>query len=319
MRLRTIPTDAYARDILPVTAPLWAGTRDLATYKKQTSDLARSTYGRRNYRTVGLFDGGHWLASCKRYQRIFHFGAARLRAVGFGAVFTPSPLRGRGYATAMLALLMDEARAEDFDVAYLFSDIRPAFYRTLGFIECPSHDFTMRSDALPAERIRSRRIDDRDWGDVARCFRRLQSGEPWRLERSPAMWSWVRMRLQQRSQNRSAHIVTLAAASKGRVVAYVIGDRRPRKDTFFLDELGWSAEAGSVAIGPLLRNAAGDLRKISGWLPPSCALAPVHKYRIRARKDAILMMAPFSARGRRLVKVASAETARDAVWSTDHI
>ena len=319
MRLRTIPTEKYASGVLPVTASLWAGARDLSTYVRQTNELARSAYARRNYRTVGLFDDGDWLASCKRYERTIRFDAKRLRAVGFGAVFTPRALRGHGYATTMLAMLMDEARERGLDLAYLFSDIHPAFYAALGFKECPSQAFTMASDLLPGERMRSRTITNADWGGVAQCFRMLQSRERWRFERTTAVWDWVRMRIRQRAENRAAQMVTLAVRARQRVIAYVIGQRQPAKDVFMLDEIGWSGILGQAVIGPLLRNAAGDMRRISGWLPPASALAPLQKYRTRRRTDAILMMAPFTTEGRRLVAAASSDSAKDAVWSTDHI
>ncbi|MBV9148667.1 MAG: GNAT family N-acetyltransferase [Candidatus Eremiobacteraeota bacterium] len=319
MRLRTIPIEKYAGAVLPVTASLWAGQRDLQTYVRQTNELARSSYGRRNYRTVGLFEDNDWLASCKRYERTIDFNGKRLRAVGFGAVFTPQALRGQGYATTMLALLMDEARQRRLDLGYLFSDIHPAFYAALGFQECPSHTFTMASDSLPTDRVRSGRIEDSDWRDVARCFRALESAERWRIERSAAVWDWIRVRVRQRAENRTAQMVALAVRAKRRVIAYVIGQRQPLKDVFMLDELGWNGSAGRAAVAPLLRNAAGDLRRISGWLPPSSAIAPLHRYRTRKRTDAILMMAPLSARARHFVEVASGDSATDAVWSTDHI
>ena len=311
--------DRYAGAVLPLTASLWAGQRDLQTYVRQTNELARSSYGRRDYRTVGLFEGGDWLASCKRYERKIDFNGMRLAAVGFGAVFTPRPLRGHGYATTMLALLMDEARNRGLDLAYLFSDIHPAFYAALGFRECPSHSFTMASDSLPADRVRSGRIDNSDWADVARCFRTMQSAELWRIARTAAVWDWIRTRIRQRAENRAAQMVTLAVRAKRRVIAYVIGQRQPQKDAFVLDEFGWNGLEGKAVIGPLLRNAAGDLRRISGWLPPSCAIAPLQKYRTRKRTDAILMMAPLTGRARRLIVAASGDSAADAVWSTDHI
>ena len=319
MRLRTIPTDSYAGAVLPVTASLWAGQRDLQTYVRQTNELARSSYGRRNYRTVGLFEGSDWIASCKRYERKVDLDGMRLGAVAFGAVFTPRALRGQGYATTMLALLLDEARKRGLDLAYLFSDIHPAFYAALGFRECPSHSFTMASDSLSADRVRSRRIDDSDWHDVARCFRAMQSAERWGIERSAAVWGWIRTRIRQRAENRAAQMVTLAVRAKRRLIAYVIGQRQPQKDMFVLDEFGWNGVEGRAVIGPLLRNAAGDLRRIGGWLPPSSAIAPLQKYRTRKRTDAILMTVPLTARARRLIVAACGDSATDAVWSTDHI
>ncbi len=319
MRLRTISPEAYAHDILPVTASLWAGARDLPTYKRQTSELAHSTYGRRHYRTIGLFDGGNWLASCKRYQRTIQFEGHRLQGVGFGAVFTPSRLRGRGYATTMLAMLMDEAKAQAFDVAYLFSDIRPAFYRVLGFKECPSSVFAMRSDSLTARRLRCSTIENTDWRDIAKCFRLLQSQEAWGLERSPAVWDFIRLRIAQRSEHRSAQMVALVLRAKRRVIAYVIGQRQPQRDILLLDEFGWANIEGRSAIPTLLRSAAGDLRRITGWLPPASARVALPRITRRPRKTEILMVAALSKRGTQLAEVATRNSASDAAWASDHI
>jgi Acetyltransferase (GNAT) domain len=305
---------------LPLTAALWAGRRDLKTYVAQTNDLARSSYGRRFYRTAGLFEGKELLASCKRYERTTRLGSKSLRAVGFGAVFTPEHQRGKGYATAMLAMLMDEARTAGDDAAFLFSDIYPAFYATLGFKECPSSTFSMRSDSLKAERLRCSPIEDAEWHAIAQQFRTLQSGERWALARSGSTWwDWIRLRLRQRSEQPGAQIVALAARARRRVLAYVLGQRQPKKDVLTVDEFGWSGEEGRAALSALLKNAAGDLRRIAGWLPPAAARAALPRHTTRRRKDAILMIAPLSARGKQLVEIAGGNDARGGVWETDHI
>ncbi|HKU82002.1 MAG TPA: GNAT family N-acetyltransferase, partial [Candidatus Tumulicola sp.] len=163
MRLRDVQPETYAREVLPLTAPLWAGRRDFATYSTQVLEIARSPYGRRYYGTAGLFDGREMVASFKRYVRAAHLGLRRLRALGIGAVFTPEKFRGRGYASAMLASELDRARAAGFDVAYLFSDIAPQFYAQLGFAELPSREIVLASDRLPALRLAPARLEERDW------------------------------------------------------------------------------------------------------------------------------------------------------------
>ena len=63
MRLRELSAEAYAREVLPQTAELWAGRRSVEVYADQTLALATSAYGRRFYRTIGLYDGGSLVAS----------------------------------------------------------------------------------------------------------------------------------------------------------------------------------------------------------------------------------------------------------------
>jgi len=319
LHLRAIAATNYARKVLPLTASLWAGSRDLPTYIAQTTELARSSYGRRFYRTIGLFDGDDWLASCKRYERTMRVGSERLRAVGFGAVFTPPPARGKGYATMLLALLMDEARSAAFDAAYLFSDIHPAFYAALGFQEYASTVFSLRSDSLRAQRLRCSPLTGSDWDKIAQCYDASQRAEPWGFLRSRVVWNWIRLRARQRSEQCRAQSIALAARDKHRLIAYILGERYPKRDLLELDEFGWADEAGRAAIQTLLKNAAGDLRKIGGWLPPSSALELLPRHTKRKRRDAILMIAPLSGLGKRLGRIASGEGAADAVWPTDHI
>ncbi len=74
MQLREISSARYARDILPQTATLWAGRRTFDEYVAQTLEIARGTYGRRCYRTIGLYDGRVCVASFKRYERTIRDG-----------------------------------------------------------------------------------------------------------------------------------------------------------------------------------------------------------------------------------------------------
>ena len=78
--------------------------------------------------------------------------------------------RGRGYASVMLAAELDRARDAGCELAYLFSDIRPQFYATFGFVELPSRNLTLRADALPAQRVRPAQLAPADWNGVRRCF-----------------------------------------------------------------------------------------------------------------------------------------------------
>lgn len=58
-------------------------------------------------------------------------------AVGLANLFTPEPLRGRGYATRLLEGTLDHFEREGHAVFYLLSDIGPDFYARLGFRPLP--------------------------------------------------------------------------------------------------------------------------------------------------------------------------------------
>ena len=319
MRLRTISPEAYARDVLPLTAKLWAGRRTFEQYSAQTLELATSAYGRRHYRTVGLYDGRKLVASFKRYERTLRQGTRRLRAIGFGAVFTPDELRGRGYASFMLASALDAARAGGYDLAYLFSDIRPQFYAAVGFRALPSRELTLRADELPRERLQIATLERADLAGVRRCFERTEQRRGAAFERDETLWRWIAARIAHGSEHRTGRATNLAVRRGRTVRAYVLGVRAPERDAYGFDEFGFYDDAAAELVSALLRAAAGDMRRVVGWLPPDGARQTLPKGTTRKRNGATLMMAPLGSDGGRLVESLSAKSSGDFTWATDHV
>jgi GNAT superfamily N-acetyltransferase len=319
MQLREIAPEVYARDVLPLTAPLWAGRRSFDVYVEQTLETARSGYGRRHYRTIGLFDGATLLASFKRYERSVRDGEQQLHAIGFGAVYTPAEFRGRGYASVMLAAELDRARKAGYALAYLFSDIRPQFYTPFGFVELPSRDLTLRAGSLPAQRVRPAALAPGDWNGVRRCFTSCERARSYGFERSQSVWGWITMRIKHGSEHAAGHEFNLVVRRGRGVRAYVLGARVPGRDAYVVDEYGHAGEDSAALIPALLRAAAGDLRRIVGWLPPAGSRDLLPKGTTRKRKRSILMMVPLRSDGRRLVDRAAAERGGDFCWATEHI
>lgn len=319
MKLATIDAPTYARDVLPLTAELWAGRRDFETYVAQTNAVATCGYGQRHYRTVGLYDGSRLLASLKRYERTVHFGALRLRAVGIGGVFTPAEYRGRGYASAMLAMVLDDARAGGYDFAYLFSDIAPQFYTDIGFTALPSRSMSLRADGLAGSRIEVQRLEEDDWTGIRRCFDLGERLRPWGFTRTPLVWEWLRLRFLHNSEH-AVGVQTNLVVRRGRgIAAYILGVRAPEHDAYLVDEYGFADAEAALLVGPLFRAAAGDLRRIAGWLPPDPAREALARSSVRRRAKAIFMAAPLSRDGIAWLKLAGARKSSDGVWSTDHI
>lgn len=319
MQLRTIAPDAYARLVLPLSAALWAGRRDLQTYISQTAEIARGKYGRRFYRTIGLYDGTKLTASCKRYERTIRLGKERLRVVGIGAVYTPEALRGRGYASAMLGIILDDSRRHGYDAVYLFSDIRPRFYGDIGFRLQPSRTIQLRADTLARSRIEISRLEESDWRGVQRCFALVDRTRAWSFTRTPLVWDWVRTRLAHGSEHPRGATANFVIREHGIVHAYVLGARVPQNDTYAFDEFGFAGPAGAAIVPALLRGAAGDLRRIQGWLPPDGARNLLPRGIMRTRRIGAFMIAPLTAAGRRWCRLSERESAADGVWATDHI
>ena len=319
LELRELSAAAYAEQVLPHTLALWGAGRPADAYAAQTSDLANSRYGRKNYRTLALSNGNSdVLCSFKRYEREAILRGDTLRGMGIGAVFTPEENRGRGYASAMLGLALDQGRRDGFDFAYLFSDIRPQFYADIGFTELPSRSISLRADSLSGERIRTAPLDEPDWSGVRRCFDAGVSRRDWGLVRTPIVWDWLRSRMRGSDEYADGQPVNLVARTGRSIRAYVIGRREPKHDSYILEEFGF-ADGCDDLVAPLLRSAAGDLRRIAGWLPPEGARTLLPRGSVRKRTGAIWMIAPLSARGRRFAERASASGGADGVWSLDHV
>lgn len=318
VRLTELSTDAYAGYVLPQTHALWGHGRGVDEYIAQTTHLAQTRYGRKAYRTFALASAdGSPLASFKRYEREAQIDDALLRCIGIGAVFTPEEHRGRGYASAMLALALDEARAAGMDFAYLFSDIHPQFYKQLGFSELPSRSISLRADALSGERVAVEAIGERDWSGVRKCFDFTFARRHWGLTRSPSVWDWMKTRMNAgAARGQRVHL----AVRKGRsIAAYVLGQREPAHDAYIVDEFGFNGDAAADFVAPLLRAAAGDLRRIAGWLPPAGARELLPRGSVRRRTDAIWMIAPLSSNGTRFLQRAASSGSADGIWTLDHI
>jgi predicted N-acetyltransferase YhbS len=319
VRLREIPAQRYAREVLPLTAQLWAGRRSFEQYVAQTLELAGSRYGRRHFRTIGLYDAGKLVSSFKRYERSARVETRKISAVGFGAVFTPPEYRGRGYASVMLASALDEARAGGYDAAYLFSDIRPQFYSELGFRELPSHEITIPADGLAARRLPITPLAPNDLAVVRRCFDACERQRTAAFTRNVGVWEWIATRARHGSEHRAGQATNLMVQRRDSVRAYVLGVRMPESDAYVVDEFGFAGRGGAGDAVALLRAAAGDLRRVRGWLPPSSARGALPAGVVRKRKRGVFMMTPLNQNGRSFVDAASVDSRGDFCWATDHI
>jgi predicted N-acetyltransferase YhbS len=319
LRIDVVGPDEYVREVLPLSAAVWAGARTFDEYVAEFRATAGSGWGKRRFRTVGLRIGGALVASCKRYERELRCGERTYRAAGIGAVFTPEALRGRGYATALIAAFLDAERDAGTDLAYLFSDLHPAFYARLGFVALPSRTFALRADTLPADRVEVAVLTDGDSAAVRRVFDALDARRPFAFARRPLDWEWQRLRSV--SGESAAQLIRLGVRRGRALGAYVAGRRIPAADAFVLEELAFAREDDARHVAPLLRAAAGDLRTIRGWLPPAVAREVLPRGAVRPRSGAIAMLVPLSAGFRAAFRERTPDKRNpaDPYWSTDHI
>jgi GNAT superfamily N-acetyltransferase len=321
VRIETIALDDYARDVLPESFALWGDGRSLDGYVADFYSVATSPYAKRRTFVSGLREDGRVVCSCKTYDREVRAGDVSLRATGIGAVFTPPPQRGRGLASLMLGALLDAERAAGRDLAFLYSDIHPVFYERLGFTAVPSRSISLRADSLDGTPCGPEILANEDWSAVRRCFEAQDRTRPWSLRRTPLVWDWMRARWNAPAGPGEQPVRLIVRRGRS-VVAYVVGRRVLRKDAFVVDEVAFDGDAGREALGPLLRAAAGDLRRVAGWLPPDPIRGALPRGSVRARKGAILMWAPLSLVGRRwwtAYSDAMQNSRADTTWSADHI
>jgi len=305
--------------VLPHSRALWAGSRTDDEYAGELRAIASSAWGKRRFRMLGLVVDGVLVASCKRYERELRCGDRAFRAAGIGAVFTPEHLRGRGYATALLGAFLDAERDAGADLAYLFSDVRPAFYERIGFVQLPSRTISLRAADLGAERVEIVALGERDAGAVRRAFDALEARRPFAFARSALDWEWQRLRTA--SREHAGQLVRLGVRRGRTLAAYASGRRIPAADAFVVDEFAFDRDDDARCIGPLLRAAAGDLRTVRGWLPPAVARDALPRGAVRRRTEAIAMALPLSTRFRAAFAggAAAPRDGGDPCWSSDHI
>lgn len=96
------------------------------------------------------------------------------------------------------------------------------------------------------------------------------------------MWDWLGAR-----RGATTGRVDLALRRGRSIAAYVLGRREIRLDAYVFEEFAFSDEAAREAIAPLMRLAAGDLRKVAGWLPPDVARDALPRGAVKrpARRD----------------------------------
>jgi len=316
-----VKPDTYARLVLPLTAELWSDKRPFERYVADFQQVVESPYGKRSLQTLALFESTQIATSCKRYERKLHVGNKTLRGAGIGAVFTPPNLRGRGYASAFFGALLDREKQAATDLVYLFSDIHPIFYSNLGFRELPSRLISLRADSITMQRIEVETPSEREWPAIYKCFDALERRRSWGFLRTPAVWNWIWLNRKQHAAAGHGQPVHLVIRQANAVCAYVYGHRQPLADTLVIHEYGFANERGHELLPSLLRSAAGDLRKIVGWMPPDVARDALPQGSVKKRKDAVFMVAALSSEAKRLFADEAATTPRtgDRIWISDHI
>ena len=149
---------ALLEELFDQTYPLWGEGLSRRAYAQWNTAQEQTEWGRTHLRRLALVDNGRVLASAKRYDLTLVIDGRHVPTVGVGAVFTPVPMRGRGYARAIIDALVDTARGDGAEFALLFSEIGAAYYQRLGFTVVPVETadlMVLEKDGAPAMLVRA--------------------------------------------------------------------------------------------------------------------------------------------------------------------
>ena len=296
--MRVVPAEGpLLEQILDATYSVWHEGLTRDAYSKWNLAQARTRWGAERLRRVALIDDdGRLLASAKRYLLDARLDGRDVRVLGIGAVFTPAEARGRGHATRLLELLMDEARASGAAAAMLFSEIGTAFYERLSFRAVPVDEVEIGvhlKGGTPAMLVRAGH--ESDLPALAAMHEVRAAAARFHLRRDPAQiqFALARRRLLAGLGTPGARHIEFHVAEEGAsAVAYVI---------LSVDEHGWTlSEAGDndpagARLGAIFqvlaaREPSRPLPPIHAWWPRAFPAPP--QLQLSNRRDArdVLMM-----------------------------
>ena len=287
--------------ILDDTYPVWNEGLSRQAYSQWNSAQLRTPWGRNHLHRVALLDErGDVLASAKRYRHDVRLGDRHGWMCGIGAVFTPEPHRQRGYASALIERLLDDASREGALVAGLFSEIGTAFYERLGFSRVPMDEVTVhvtRAKGSPATLVRAG--VDRDYPSIC-AMHAARSGDAWfALRRDPDAlhYAIAKKRLFAGLSPAGSRQIEFFVAEEGATaMAYVVLSQNQFGWT--LEEAGDRDRAGA-RLGAILqvlvaREPSTELPLIRAWWPPTFAVPPQLSLSRRTDPVDIFMLRPLS-------------------------
>ena len=167
MAIEVVPaTGDLLERIFDDTHPIWGEGLDRHAYGNYNRAQFAAPWGATHLRRVALVDGCRLLATAKRYDLAGRIDGQPVKMLGLGAVFTPESERGHGHAATLLRRMIDDAAADGFGLALLFSDIDPRYYEHLGFRQLPVNQVAL--SVRPGTRMGTPMIPMRsgDFGDL---------------------------------------------------------------------------------------------------------------------------------------------------------
>lgn len=140
--------DRIQRDRL--CAQSWAGPLTIDQFLIRENRLRSTNWASQSLRTWLLKnETNETLSSCETYEMQSVLNKKKGISFGIASVFTAESLRGQGYASQMLRMVLQklEATHDNIHGFVLYSEVGEAIYQRLGFQACPSFDWVVSATA----------------------------------------------------------------------------------------------------------------------------------------------------------------------------
>lgn len=314
-------TGTYLDQILRDSHPLWSEELSFAQYERHWKAQLATPWGAGHLDRVALVEGGRVTSSAKRYDLSARIAGRIRRVLGIGAVFTSPERRGRGGARRLLVAMLDDALAEGYEFALLFSEINPRLYESLDFVPVPLIESRLRvarkGGGSPAVLIRAG--DERDIPAMAELSARRSASARLALDRSE---DFIRFGLTKRRLLSGLgppglrEVEFLVTEEAHTAVAYIITTVHEGK--WFIEDAGdrdpAGARLGAMLQAMLARTPHLDPPEIRGWLPGNLVPPQVEIIETKPTEE-IMMIRPLKDRSLPLPPLPAADT---VYWHLDY-
>ena len=267
--------------IQDLTFPIWNEGLTRPAYSQWNEAQMRTAWGRNRLHRVALIDdAGAVLASMKRYRFDVRYDGEVMPMLGVGAVFTPTELRGRGYAPAIMERVIAEEAAKGTPVAALFSEIGAYYYTRSGFevVSLDEVTFTVSGkEGAPAVLVRSG--TDADLPSLADMHDARAASSRFALVRTPELiqYSIAKKRLLAglgpAGNRQTEFFVTEEGLMAVAYVVITVDDRG-----WFIEEAGdrdpQAARIGAMLQVLLAREPSQKRPTIRAWWPAAFPVPP---------------------------------------------
>lgn len=302
--------------VLMESKGVWGAGFSTEDYLKYNLRLRKHPWCRQNFRHLVLLDK---MSRVRSSVKVFELEATskdrKLKLAELSEMFTPGQSRRRGFAGALMDMLLARLKDEGFDLAVIFSDLPARFFTRLGFREIEKYDLAFDL-VIPAE-PRKKIIEARHKvPEAIRALYQKSCSPDFHVERSADYWDLLRFkktilnRLQWDLGRESLHM-----CEDGSAYAWIwwTGQRMEIKEAAYKTP----NDLADIFAHLLQKHGPGILLQASGWLPRSFERLPfVKSPSYVQRKMGIFMAADISGQNQKLLAL---KPYNFQFWSLDRI